>query len=152
MAESHYLASRTANSVQQGWEQAVAWKRPQDIPALCEKYVPELRNLVYLGSEEHPQLSYKRARFGGVTPMELMRYEADFIEEIGMRTKYTSNEVRAMFITVRNGLQHNMRWDRSLSVTPEMRMHYKADATSRVYALCAQNGDTDLIKALLPGN
>jgi len=152
MAEVNYLGSRSVNSVQRGWDQTSVCKRPQDIPALCEKYVPELRRLVYLGSEYHPQLSYKRARFGGVTVDELMRHEADFIEEIGMRTDYTNSEVRAMYCTVRNGLQHNMRWDTSASATPQMRMHYNADATSRVYALCAQNGDTDLIKALLPGD
>lgn len=151
MAEVNYLSGRNNNSVQTGWSQDVCWRRPQDIPHLCELYVPELRSLVYLGSECHPQLFYKRARFAGITADQLMRYEQDFIEEIGMRTHYTDSEVRAMYATVRNGIQHNMRWDSNSSTLPALHAHYKADANSRVYALCAQNGDTDLIKALLPG-
>lgn len=99
--------------------------------------------MIYLGSEKHPQMAYKRARIGGVSPGELMRARVEFEDIFGMT--FGSIKARAAFEVLMTGVQHNMRWQPQNSVIPELRRHYRMDSASRLYALGAHRADMALI-------
>lgn len=142
-AEAAYNGARAVNSIKTAWEEEVIFKRPDYLVEWTQDNVPELRNILYLGSEKHPQMAYKRARIGGVTPGDLMRARNEFEDLYGMA--FGSVTARAAFEVLMTGVQHNMRWQPENSVLPVLRRHYRMDALSRVYALAAHRANTDLI-------
>lgn len=145
LAESKYQASRYAGSVKEGWEADVAFRWPQTLPSWCKKNMPKL-SIRYLGSDRHPQTSFRCARFDGVTATELMVHEMEFKELYGMA--YGSARAEQAFNCIRNGIQHQFRFDQSESVVTELGLHYFLDATDRDYALKAQNGNLDKFESL----
>lgn len=99
--------------------------------------------MIYLGSEKHPQMAYKRARIGGISPGQLVNARIEFEFVFGM--EFGSTKASAAFEVLMTGVQHNMRWQPQNSVVPVLRHHYRMDAASRVYALAAHRADMPLI-------
>lgn len=142
-AEAAHLASRAVKSVRAAWEEEDIINRPDLLVKWCQKNISQLQNIVYLGSEKHPQMTYKRARIGGVTPGELMDSRLDFEDLYGI--EYGSIKARAAYEALMNGVQHNMRWNPEKTLVPTLSQHYFMDSTNRLYALGAQGADTQLM-------
>ena len=131
------------NSIRTAWEEEHIVHRPDCLVDWTQDNVPDLRNIIYLGSEKHPQMAYKRARIGGITPGDLMRARVEFEDIFGM--SFGSIKARTAFEVLMTGVQHNMRWQPQNSVIPQLQRHYRMDAASRVYALAAHRADMPLI-------
>jgi hypothetical protein len=142
-AEASNLAARAVNSIRTAWEEEESIRRPDCLVSWTQNNVPPLANITYLGSEKHPQMSYRRARIGGVTPGDLMDARIEFEDIYGM--EYGSIKARTAFEVLMTGVQHNMRWEPELSVIPALSLHYRMDAQSRTYALAAHRADMPLI-------
>ncbi len=144
-AESTYQAARAVGSIRAACLRDKYVPRPGALVKWVQNNIPALSNIEYLGSEKHPQTSYKRARIGGVTADELMRYQPDFIDLYGM--DFGSLSAHVAFEVIELGVQHNLRWQPELSEVPKLQAHYFMDANSRRYALGAQGADTQLLLA-----
>lgn len=131
------------NSIKTAWEEECVIYRPDYLVDWTQDNVPELRNIIYLGSQKHPQTTYKRARIGGVTPGELLASRLEFEDLYGM--SFGSVKARAAYEVLMTGVQHNMRWQPEQSIVPLLNRHYRMDAGSRVYALAAARADVPLL-------
>lgn len=149
VAEAAYLSGRGCNSIRRAWDdyELPCNTNPQGIAEWVQANIKGLANLEYLGSEKHPQTSYKRARFGGVTHTDLEANKLEFLRQYGM--EFGSVFAERDFKVLQSGLQHNLRWQPENSTVPLLRVHYNADAHSRRYALGAQGGDTPLLASTI---
>ena len=146
-AEAAHLASRAVNSVRSAWEEDAIIHSPDKLVEWTKTNVAELYNMTYLGSVKHPQIAYRRARIGGVTPGDLEQARNEFEMVYGM--EHNSIAARAAYEVLMTGVQFNMRWQPEQSVVPALRKHYRMDGASRVYALGAQRADIQLLGAAL---